>query len=113
MNNCIFCWSQVAAAKVSRRLHNKPRSPTQLAADVVEQVLRTGGDPYLQTMEHTLTWWQLSLIDVKLFIAMCVVLIVGMVGATLWALIRVLHYAWKRLAVALPKGQRQTKRKTS
>ena len=103
----------MAAARVSRRLHNKPRSPTQLAADVVEQVLRTGGDPYLQTMEHALTWWQLSLIDVKLFMTMCAVLIVGMVGTILWALILMLQYVWKRLVVALPRGQKQSKRKTN
>jgi len=106
-------WSQEAAAKVSRRLHYKPRTPTQLAADVVEQVLRTEGDPYLQTQEHSLTWWQLSLLDVKLFLALGIVLILVMAGAATWALVVMMQYVWKGPARGLYGGRGQSKSKSS
>ncbi|KAL0053413.1 hypothetical protein WJX82_005386 [Trebouxia sp. C0006] len=60
------------AQKVQKRLSNKPRHPAQLAADVVERVIATGGDPYLATKMHSLSWWQLSLLDVKFFLAAAV-----------------------------------------
>lgn len=68
---------QKHAHKVQRRLINKPRHPAQVAADVVEQVLRTGAERYLETMQHKLTWWQLSLLDVKLFLAALALVIMG------------------------------------
>jgi hypothetical protein len=61
---------------VQKRLINKPRHPAQVAADVVEQVLRTAAEPYLETMQHKLSWWQLSLLDVKLFLAAVVSLVI-------------------------------------
>ena len=67
--NVILMQLQGSAKKVQKRLINKPRHPAQVAADVVEQVLRTGAEPYLETMQHKLSWWQLSLLDVKLFLA--------------------------------------------
>jgi len=73
---------QENAIKVSKRLLNKPRKPVQLAADVVEQALATGGDRYLETQQHKLTWWQMSLLDVKLFLTIlfiAVLLILGVV----------------------------------
>lgn len=63
---------------MQRRLINKPRHPAQVAADVVEQVLRTGAEPYLETMQHKLTWWQLSLLDVKLFLAALASVVMGL-----------------------------------
>ena len=45
--------------KVQKRLLNKPRSGAQLAGDVVERVIATEGDKYLDTREQELTWWQL------------------------------------------------------
>jgi len=38
---------QAAAQKVQKRMINKPRHPAQLAADIVERVVATGGEPYL------------------------------------------------------------------
>ena len=66
--DCCFCdcCVQASAVKVQKRLLNKPRSGVQLAADVIERVLATSGEKYLDTPEHELTWWQLSLLDVKL-----------------------------------------------
>ena len=72
--------AQVNADKVSRRLQNKPRHPAQLAADIVERVLATDGDMYLETAQHTLSWWQLSLLDVKAFLSMVALLVLGMLG---------------------------------
>lgn len=75
---------QESAKKVQKRLINKQRHPAQLAADVV--VLRTGAEPYLETMQHKLSLWQLSLLDVQLcsaavaslviVLALCVVALV-------------------------------------
>lgn len=52
----------------------------QLAADVVERVLMTGGDAYLETRHHALHWWQLCLLDVKLAIAAAAVLCLGLLA---------------------------------
>jgi len=97
---------------VSKRLHNKPRSPTQLAADVVEQVLRTDGDPYLQTMEHNLTWWQNSLIDVKLFLTVIIVAMLVLVGCTAWGLIATLKFVRQASWRPAQKGQKRIKLKS-
>lgn len=61
---------QDSAVKVAKRLQNKPRHPVQLAADIVERAIATGGEQYLQTQEHTLSWWQLSLLDVMAFLVL-------------------------------------------
>ena len=50
----------------------------QVAADV-ERVLATEGEMYLETHEQHLKWWQLSVLDVKLFlasIAICALVVV-------------------------------------
>ncbi len=62
-----YCAVQDNAIRISKRLHGQPRHPAELAADVVERVLATDGDDYLSTQEHTLSWWQLSLLDVNCF----------------------------------------------
>lgn len=69
---------------MSKRLRTRSRHPAELAADVVEQVLATDGDMYLDTHEHHLSWWQLSLLDVKAFTLLCLLLLVALVGLTVW-----------------------------
>ncbi len=69
---------------MSKRLLNKPRKPVQLAADIVERVLVTKGDPYLQTHEHVLSWLQSSLLDVKLFLALVAVMLLGLAAIIIW-----------------------------
>ncbi len=81
------CLLQENAIKVSKRLRNRPRHPAELAADVVERVLATGGDDYLSTSEHTLSWWQLSLVDVKLFLLTISCLLLALVVMLVWALV--------------------------
>ncbi len=68
---------------MSKRLLNKPRKPVQLAADVVEQALATGGDRYLETQQHKLTWWQMSLLDVKLFLTILVIAVLIILGVAI------------------------------
>ncbi len=74
-----FYFAQVNAIKVSKRLTNKPRQPVQLAADVVERALATGGENYLETRQHRLSWWQLSLLDVDLLLTFTASELVGLV----------------------------------
>ena len=78
---------QANARKVQRRLV-KSRSPAQKAADVVEHVLATGGDNYLDTAEHLYTWWQLALLDVYLVLFVGVFTVMSLVGAALWVLLK-------------------------
>ena len=89
---------QVAAEKVSMRLQDKPRHPAQQAADVVERVLATDGDMYLQTREHSLSWWQHSLLDVKAFLLMVVLsvfgLLAGIVYGVCFAVTLVIRPVW-------------------
>ena len=91
------CDLQAAAQKVQKRLLNKPRHPAQLAADIVERVVATGGEPFLDTKAQTLSWWQLSLLDVKLFLAIVVTALLSVLGGVLWVTARVLIYAGKRM----------------
>ena len=70
---------QANARKVQKRLRGKARKPAQQAADVVEHVLRTDGDDYLQSHQHKLAWWKLSLVDVKLFLVLTALLSLGCV----------------------------------
>ena len=73
----IYC-AQMNAIKVSKRLTNKPRQPVQLAADVVERALATGGENYLETRQHRLSWWQLSLLDVYSLLTLTAMVMVGL-----------------------------------
>ena len=72
---------QDKALKVSKRLTNKPRQPVQLAADVVERVVVTKGEPYLQTRQHELHWWQLSLLDVYFVLALAFLIMLGLTAS--------------------------------
>jgi ABC-type multidrug transport system fused ATPase/permease subunit len=87
--NVILMQLQGSAKKVQKRLINKPRHPAQVAADVVEQVLRTGAEPYLETMQHKLSWWQLSLLDVKLFLAAVASLVIVLALFVVASVVRV------------------------
>lgn len=80
------CMLQDNAVKVSKRLVNKPRHSAQLAADIVERALATAGQQYLQTRQHTLTWWQLSLLDVKVFLILVVLAVVSLLGFLIYVL---------------------------
>ncbi len=52
---------QANAQKVQRRLTiNKPRHPAELAADIVERIVATGAEPYLEIRMPSLAWWQLN-----------------------------------------------------
>lgn len=59
---------QANATKMQKRMH-WTRHSAEKAADIVEKVLLTGGEEYLQTGQHTLAWWQNSLLDVYAMIA--------------------------------------------
>lgn len=72
------------AVKLAKRLQNKPRRPVQLAADIVERALNTDGEQYLQTQEHALPWWQLSLLDVKAFLLLIVMIGLSILAFTVW-----------------------------
>ena len=74
---------------------NNPRHPVELAADIVERVMATGGDPYLNTKERDLSWWQLSLLDVKAFLLLVVTLTAGLLVGILWLVARCLVFIGK------------------
>lgn len=106
---------QANATKVQKRLRGKARQPAQQAADVVEQVLRTDGEDYLQTQQHKLPWWRLSLLDVKLFLVLSALVILGCIAVLAWLIIqssksfrRKISAAW---AAVLDNSQVQRKLK--
>ena len=72
------------AVKLANRLQNKPRRPVQLAADIVETALNSNGEQYLQTREHALPWWQLSLLDVKAFLFLIVMIGLSVLALIVW-----------------------------
>lgn len=75
------------AKRIQKRMLNKRRQPVELAADVVEHVLDTEGDLYMHTKQHALSWWQLSLLDVKLFLATLIALPSGLLMLAMWQLL--------------------------
>lgn len=63
---------QANAQKVQKPLViNKPHHPAELAADIIEHVVATGAEPYLETRMPSLAWWQLALLDAKLILLTC------------------------------------------
>ncbi len=78
---------QANAVKVQKRLC-KSRSPVQQAGDVIEHVLSTDGDDYLETSQHRYAWWQLALLDVHACILLGVLIAVSVIGLILWLLLR-------------------------
>ena len=79
---------QENAIKVQKRLRSKARHPVQQAADIVEQVLATDGDLYLHTKQHALSWWQLSLLDVKLFLAATLLSVLALIAVIIRRLVQ-------------------------
>ena len=77
---------QANATKMQKRMRNKPRSGAQLAADVVERAIATGGEPYLEVRAKDMQWWQLSLLDVKLFLTGVALALLAIVAALLYGL---------------------------
>lgn len=75
--------AQKNARKLRARLVNPHRTPAQQAADVVERVLVTKGDNYLETQQHTLWWWQLAMLDVQLFLSVSALTALGLVAVVM------------------------------
>lgn len=94
---------QANAQQVQKRLSN-PRTPAERAADIVEQVLATNGEDYLDTRQSKLYWWQLALLDVKLFLGIAVSLLLCCAGLVLYLAFKVLRIAlrWARFHGAPP-----------
>ena len=69
----------------------------QLAADVVEKVLATDGEMYLDTREHELTWLQLSLLDVKLFLLFVAALTLSLLVAVVFVMVRLTTWGVRAL----------------
>ena len=91
---------QANAKKVSRRLQNNPRHPAEIAADIVERVLATDGECYLETQEHNLKWWQLSMLDVQAFLLLAVLTALSALVGLLLLVVKlsrpVISYVWPR-----------------
>ena len=96
---------QANAQKVQRRLMNKPCHPAELAADIVERVVATGAEPYLETRMHSLTWWQLTHLDVKLLLLMIAAVAIVATGILGWCIVRAVKIA---LARTLGCGRHQS-----
>ena len=89
---------QANAIKVQRRLQ-KARTPAQHAADVVEHTLATDGEDYMDTAEHLYSWWQLALLDVYLFLLLCILACLCLISSAVWALSRGIRSALKAAAM--------------
>ena len=101
----VSLYLQANAQKVQRRLTNKPRHPAELAADIVERVVATRAEPYLETRKHSLTWWQLALLDVKLFLLMTAAVMIVAIGVLVWCIVRAVIVA---LAMTVGFGKHQS-----
>ena len=72
--------------------------------------MATGGDPYLNTKARDLSWWQLSLLDVKAFLLLVVTLAVGLLIGLLWLVARCLIFVAKAV-VQTSKSQHSAHKK--
>lgn len=63
------------AKSISGRYADRPMTPHELTVYWVEYVIRHHGASYLQSPAHNLNFVQLHLIDVYLFIALCIALV--------------------------------------
>lgn len=81
---------QANAIKMQKRMH-WTRHPAEQAADIIEKVLLTQGEDYLQTEQHTLAWWQNSLLDVYAVIALMGALILASVTLGAWGLYKAIR----------------------
>ena len=76
---------QANAIKMQKRMH-WTRHPAEQVADIVEKVLLTEGEEYLQTGQHTLVWWQNSLLDVYAVIALMAAMVLALIIWAVWGL---------------------------
>ena len=72
--------------------NNNAPLPAQLAANIVDRVLMTKSDLYLDSKMHSLSWWQLSFLDVKLFLLLVAVAVFGALGGVWWCIVNFLHF---------------------
>lgn len=84
---------QVNATKVQKRMR-KPQTAAQQAADLVEHVINVGGEDYLETAQHRLSLWQLSMIDVYLVLLALLAAVAGLVGGLVWLVLRLCWRWW-------------------
>lgn len=103
--NCV----QNNAKRIQKRLLNKRRQPVELAADVVEHVLDTEADPYMHTKQHALSWWQLSLLHVKLFLATLIALPTGLFVFAIWLVFTHFTHGMKPLQSFLKSARKHVK----
>ncbi|KAL0052620.1 hypothetical protein WJX82_004873 [Trebouxia sp. C0006] len=94
------------AQQVQKRMSN-PHTPAERAADIVEQVLATNGEDYLETRQSKLYWWQLALLDVKLFLGVAVSLLLCCASLVLCLAFKILRIVlhWARFRGAPPVSQ--------
>ncbi|XP_046981243.1 UDP-glucosyltransferase 2-like [Schistocerca americana] len=59
------------AAELSRLFRDQPQPPLERAVYWTEYVLRHGGAPHMRSAALDLSWWQLLLLDVAAFVAVC------------------------------------------
>ena len=64
----------------------KPRTAAQQAADVIEHVLATDSEDYLETAQHTYAWWQLALLDVYAVLLCLAVAALSLVLVAIWSI---------------------------
>lgn len=97
---------QANAQQVQKRMSN-PHTPAERAADIVEQVLATNGEDYLETRQSKLYWWQLALLDVKLFLGVAVSLLLCCASLVLCLAFKILRIVlhWARFRGAPPVSQ--------
>lgn len=71
----IFSYRQ-NAARISRIFRDRPQHPLDTAVYWVEYVLKYDGARHLRSPAHGLAWYQYLLLDVALFVAIFIYLIV-------------------------------------
>ena len=79
LKNVFLCSFKANATRVSRLLKDRRRTPLQETADWIEYVLRHGGARHLRPEVSNITWYQYYLLDVALFLAVILVLVIKVV----------------------------------
>ena len=92
------CASREANAQQVQKRMSNPRTSAERAVNIVEQVLATNGEDYLETRQSKLYWWQLALLDVKLFLGVAVSLLLCCASLVLYLAFKVLQIVlhWAR-----------------
>ncbi|KAK9835082.1 hypothetical protein WJX84_009440 [Apatococcus fuscideae] len=80
------------AKKLQKRMQ-WTRHPAEKAADIVEKVMLTGAEDYLQTHYHRPSWWQHSLLDIYGLLALLLALFVMALILVAWSTYRMLRSA--------------------